>query len=85
MQAFPIAPGGLKPLWIPVPVVLLMAGVLGVTVGCFPDLYKALCGNRPDQVITLQAPARESASIAGLNKTGSQEPLNRRPRRVPRD
>lgn len=25
----------------------------GVTVGCFPDLYKALSGNMPDQVITL--------------------------------
>ena len=25
----------------------------GVTVGCFPDLYKALSGNPPDQVITL--------------------------------
>ena len=30
MQEFPIAPGGLKPLWILVPVVLLMAGVLTV-------------------------------------------------------
>jgi sulfur relay (sulfurtransferase) complex TusBCD TusD component (DsrE family) len=27
--------------------------VTGVTVGCFPDLYKALSGNMPDQVITL--------------------------------
>lgn len=27
--------------------------VEGVTVGCFPDLYKALSGNMPDQVITL--------------------------------
>lgn len=27
--------------------------VPGVTVGCFPDLYKALGGNPPDQVITL--------------------------------
>jgi hypothetical protein len=27
--------------------------VEGVTVGCFPDLYKALSGNPPDQVITL--------------------------------
>ncbi len=27
--------------------------VAGVTVGCFPDLYKALSGNPPDQVITL--------------------------------
>jgi sulfur relay (sulfurtransferase) complex TusBCD TusD component (DsrE family) len=25
----------------------------GVTVGCFPDLYAALAGNPPDQVITL--------------------------------
>ena len=25
----------------------------GVTVGCFPDLYRALSGNPPDQVITL--------------------------------
>ena len=30
------------------------AGVVeGVTVGCFPDLYSALSGNPPDQVITL--------------------------------
>jgi len=27
--------------------------VEGVQVGCFPDLYKALSGNPPDQVITL--------------------------------
>lgn len=27
--------------------------VEGVTVGCFPDLYAALSGNMPDQVITL--------------------------------
>jgi sulfur relay (sulfurtransferase) complex TusBCD TusD component (DsrE family) len=27
--------------------------VEGVQVGCFPDLYKALAGNPPDQVITL--------------------------------
>jgi sulfur relay (sulfurtransferase) complex TusBCD TusD component (DsrE family) len=27
--------------------------VEGVTVGCFPDLYGALAGNPPDQVITL--------------------------------
>jgi len=27
--------------------------VAGVQVGCFPDLYKALSGNMPDQVITL--------------------------------
>ena len=27
--------------------------VAGVTVGCFPDLYGALSGNAPDQVITL--------------------------------
>jgi hypothetical protein len=25
----------------------------GATIGCFPDLYKALSGNMPDQVITL--------------------------------
>lgn len=25
----------------------------GVQVGCFPDLYKALSGNPPDQIITL--------------------------------
>ena len=25
----------------------------GVTVGCFPDLYAALAGNPPDQVISL--------------------------------
>jgi hypothetical protein len=27
--------------------------VTGVQVGCFPDLYAALAGNMPDQVITL--------------------------------
>ena len=27
--------------------------VAGVRVGCFPDLYDALAGNMPDQVITL--------------------------------
>jgi sulfur relay (sulfurtransferase) complex TusBCD TusD component (DsrE family) len=27
--------------------------VEGVTVGCFPDLYGALAGNLPDQVVTL--------------------------------
>jgi len=27
--------------------------VAGVLVGCFPDLYEALAGNMPDQVITL--------------------------------
>jgi hypothetical protein len=27
--------------------------VAGVHVGCFPDLYAALAGNMPDQVITL--------------------------------
>ena len=27
--------------------------VPGVAVGCFPDLYAALAGNMPDQVITL--------------------------------
>jgi hypothetical protein len=27
--------------------------VPGVRVGCFPDLYKALSGNPPDQVITI--------------------------------
>lgn len=27
--------------------------VVGATVGCFPDLYSALSGNPPDQVISL--------------------------------
>ena len=27
--------------------------VEGATIGCFPDLYGALAGNMPDQVITL--------------------------------
>ena len=27
--------------------------VAGVRVGCFPDLYAALAGNPPDQIITL--------------------------------
>jgi len=27
--------------------------VPGVPIGCFPDLYKALSSNMPDQVITL--------------------------------
>ncbi len=27
--------------------------VAGVQVGCFPDLYDALAGNMPDQVVTL--------------------------------
>jgi hypothetical protein len=27
--------------------------VVGVRVGCFPDLYAALAGDPPDQVITL--------------------------------
>ena len=27
--------------------------VAGVEVGCFPDLYSALSGNPPDQIITL--------------------------------
>lgn len=27
--------------------------VAGVTVGCFPDLYAALAGDPPDQVVTL--------------------------------
>ncbi len=30
-----------------------MGVVAGVAVGCFPDLYAALSGNPPDQVITL--------------------------------
>ena len=30
-----------------------MSTVAGVQVGCFPDLYAALSGNPPDQVITL--------------------------------
>ncbi|MDP9379418.1 MAG: DsrE family protein [Chloroflexota bacterium] len=31
----------------------VVGAVEGVTVGCFPDLYGALSGNMPDQVITL--------------------------------
>lgn len=31
----------------------VVGAVEGVTVGCFPDLYGALAGNPPDQVITL--------------------------------
>ena len=31
----------------------LDAAVEGVAVGCFPDLYGALSGNMPDQVISL--------------------------------
>ncbi len=27
--------------------------VEGIVVGCFPDLYKALAGNPPDQIVTL--------------------------------
>ena len=27
--------------------------VAGATIGCFPNLYEALAGNMPDQVITL--------------------------------
>ena len=27
--------------------------IADVPIGCFPDLYKALAGNMPDQVITL--------------------------------
>jgi hypothetical protein len=27
--------------------------VNGAVIGCFPDLYEALSGNMPDQVITL--------------------------------
>jgi hypothetical protein len=30
MQEFPIAPGGFKPLWLLVPVVLVMAGVIAI-------------------------------------------------------
>ena len=30
-----------------------VGAVEGVTVGCFPDLYAALAGNMPDQVISL--------------------------------
>lgn len=30
MQEFPIAPGGVKPLWLLVPVVLVMAGVIAI-------------------------------------------------------
>jgi hypothetical protein len=34
-------------------VVKAVGTVPGVQVGCFPDLYAALAGNPPDQVITL--------------------------------
>jgi len=37
------SPGGAKP----------KDTVAGVVVGCFPDLYEALSGNPPDQVITI--------------------------------
>ena len=30
-----------------------VGAVAGVAVGCFPDLYAALSGNPPDQIITL--------------------------------
>jgi sulfur relay (sulfurtransferase) complex TusBCD TusD component (DsrE family) len=36
-------PSGVRPVGV----------VEGVQVGCFPDLYAALAGNPPDQVITL--------------------------------
>jgi sulfur relay (sulfurtransferase) complex TusBCD TusD component (DsrE family) len=39
----PGSPGGVKP----------KDTVAGVEVGCFPDLYEALSGNPPDQVITI--------------------------------
>jgi len=36
------------------PLAATSTGVVdGVTVGCFPDLYAAMSGNPPDQVITL--------------------------------
>lgn len=36
------------------PAPIAVTGVVdGVQVGCFPDLYAALAGNPPDQVITL--------------------------------
>jgi len=41
--AEPNGEGGYRPLDV----------VAGVRVGCFPDLYAALAGNPPDQVITL--------------------------------
>lgn len=41
------APGGSDAAYQPTDV------VDGVQVGCFPDLYAALAGNPPDQVITL--------------------------------
>ncbi|HUY78686.1 MAG TPA: SaoD/DsrE family protein [Ktedonobacterales bacterium] len=41
--AEPNGEGGYRPLDV----------VAGVHVGCFPDLYAALAGNPPDQVITL--------------------------------
>jgi len=42
-----LAAGSEKEGWPPV------GTVEGVRVGCFPDLYAALAGNPPDQVITL--------------------------------
>ena len=37
-----------------VPSLVMPVGTVdGVRVGCFPDLYTALAGNMPDQVITL--------------------------------
>ncbi len=42
-----LAVGSEKEGWRPV------GTVEGVRVGCFPDLYAALAGNPPDQVITL--------------------------------
>ena len=42
-EGTPGSPGGVKP----------KDTVAGVVVGCFPDLYEALSGNPPDQVITI--------------------------------
>jgi hypothetical protein len=41
-----------EPGTVPSPV-KAVGTVAGVQVGCFPDLYTALSGNMPDQVITL--------------------------------
>ena len=41
-----------EPGTVPSPV-QAVGTVEGVQVGCFPDLYAALAGNMPDQVITL--------------------------------
>jgi len=45
----------------------------GVTVGCVPDLYAALAGSPPDQMITLQARANFHYCLA--RSVGNQELL----------